>query len=49
MSTLDGFCTKCRSMRPMAKIEKTNTKKGRPAHKGVCGICGQKMYRMGGK
>jgi hypothetical protein len=49
MNGITAYCTKCKSTRPMDKAEKTKTKTGRPAHKGVCGVCGHKVFRLGGK
>lgn len=41
-----GFCMRCRAMRPMAHAERTLTKRGQPAYRGVCPVCGTKMFRM---
>lgn len=41
-----GFCVRCRAKRPMAHAERTVTKRGQPAYKGVCPVCGAKMFRM---
>ena len=49
MNEINGYCMKCRSTRPMDKAVKGTTKTGRPVTKGVCGACGTKMVRMGGK
>jgi hypothetical protein len=41
-----GFCMRCRAMRPMAHAERTVTQRGQPAYRGVCPVCGTKMFRM---
>lgn len=41
-----GFCMRCRAKRPMAHAQRTVTKRGQPAYKGVCPVCGAKMFRM---
>lgn len=41
-----AFCMRCRAMRPMAHAERTTTQRGQPAYRGVCSVCGAKMFRM---
>lgn len=41
-----AFCMRCRAMRPMAHAERTTTQRGQPACRGVCSVCGAKMFRM---
>ncbi len=38
---------KCRTKREMKNTKSVTTKNGRPATKGVCPVCGTKMYRIG--
>jgi DNA topoisomerase-1 len=38
---------KCKAKREMQNAEPTFTKTGRPATRGVCPVCGTKMFRMG--
>ncbi len=37
----------CKAKREMDKPEKITMKNGRPATKGVCPICGTKMFKIG--
>ena len=43
-----AFCMKCKKPREMSNIVKVTTKRGTPAKKGQCEVCGTKMFRMGG-
>ena len=44
---MQGYCVKCRTKRAMKNAKSVTTKNGRPATKGVCSVCGTKMYRIG--
>lgn len=41
-----GFCVKCKTTRPMDKVQQVTMKNGRPALKGVCSVCGTGMYKI---
>jgi len=42
-----AYCMKCRTKREINNLEAVYTKNGTPAVKGVCPVCGTKLYRMG--
>jgi len=44
---LEGYCVKCKQKQEMIDTESVFTKTGTPATKGVCVVCGTKMFRMG--
>src|SRR4030042_6829943 len=44
---LQAYCLKCRTKREMGNAQSVTMKKGKPATKGVCPVCGTKMYRIG--
>ena len=44
---MEAYCVKCREKRPMQDAEATFTSTGTPATKGVCAVCGTKLFRMG--
>ena len=50
MANIIGYCMKCKSKQIMSKVEKADitmkTGKIRPAAKGVCSVCGTKMYKI---
>lgn len=39
-----GFCARCRDKRPVAQPTRTRTKKGKPAIRGQCSVCGAGMF-----
>lgn len=41
-----AYCLKCKEKREMKDEEKITMKNGRPAMKGVCSVCGTKMFRI---
>ncbi|NLE76138.1 MAG: hypothetical protein GX605_05230 [Chloroflexi bacterium] len=41
-----GFCVRCRAKRPMQQVEPATTQRGQPAYRGVCPVCGARMFRM---
>ncbi len=41
-----AYCLKCKEKREMKNEEKVVMKNGRPAVKGICPICGTKMFRI---
>ena len=44
---MQAYCLKCRQTREMRNAEQVVMKNGKPATKGVCPVCGTKMYRIG--
>jgi len=44
---MQAYCLKCRESREMKNPEKVTMKNGKPATKGVCPVCGTKMYKIG--
>ena len=44
---MTAYCMKCRKKREMKNPVSVKMKNGKPASKGVCPICGTKMYRIG--
>jgi len=43
----EGYCAKCRARRNMRKVEAVTMSDGRPATRGVCTVCGSKMFKVG--
>ena len=44
---MQAYCFKCRAKREIKKPEKVILKNGRPAVRGVCSVCGTKVFRIG--
>jgi hypothetical protein len=44
---MQAYCFKCRAKREMKNPEKVVLKNGRPAVRGVCSVCGTKVFRIG--
>jgi len=44
-----GYCVKCREKRVIKNPVEQKMKNGRLAMKGVCSVCGTKMFRIMGK
>ena len=44
---MQGYCVKCRTKREMKNAKSVTTTNGKAATKGVCPVCGTKMYRIG--
>jgi hypothetical protein len=44
---MQAYCVKCRAKREMKNPEQITMKNGRPATKGICPICGTKMFKIG--
>ncbi len=44
---MEAYCVKCKQKREITQAEPTFTATGTPATKGVCGVCGTGLYRMG--
>ena len=43
----EAYCVKCKAKREMKNPKQIKMKNGRKATKGVCPICGTKVYRIG--
>ena len=46
---MQGYCVKCRAKREMRNPQEVTMKNGNKATKGICPVCGTKMFRIGGK
>ena len=46
MADLIGLCMKCKQKRKMNEVKIEKNKKGRFAARGVCSVCGTKMYKI---
>ena len=44
---MKAYCVKCKAKREVQDPQAVFTKSGTPAVKGVCPVCGTKLYRMG--
>ncbi|NPA27299.1 MAG: type I DNA topoisomerase [Chloroflexi bacterium] len=44
---LTGYCTRCRTQRPIQNPEPVFTRNGRPAVRGTCPVCGSTIFRFG--
>jgi len=44
---MDAYCSKCRTSREMKEPKAVTMKNGRPATRGVCPVCGCRMFRVG--
>jgi hypothetical protein len=44
---LEAYCFKCRAKREMKDPTPVVLRNGRPATKGICAVCGTKMFRLG--
>jgi DNA topoisomerase-1 len=47
ISSLEAYCVKCKTKREIQDPQAVFTENGAPATKGVCPVCGTKMFRMG--
>lgn len=41
-----GYCMKCKKKTKMKDTKKVTMKNGREAMKGVCSVCGTKMFKI---
>jgi len=41
-----GHCMKCKEKREMKDVEEVEMKNGRKAMKGLCTVCGTKMFKI---
>ncbi|MFQ5409879.1 MAG: DUF5679 domain-containing protein [Anaerolineales bacterium] len=44
---MEAYCVKCKTKREMQSPEATFTKKGTPATRATCPVCGTTLFRMG--
>lgn len=44
---MQAYCFKCRTKREIRNPERVTLKNGRPATRGVCPVCGTKVFRIG--
>jgi Zn finger protein HypA/HybF involved in hydrogenase expression len=44
---MQAYCLKCRKTRDIKNPQQVTMKNGKPATKGICPVCGTKMYRIG--
>ena len=44
---MEAYCVKCRAKREMKNPEQITMKNGKPATKGICPVCGTKMFKIG--
>lgn len=44
---MEAYCVKCKQKRPVQDPQATFTSTGTPATRGVCPVCGTKLFRMG--
>jgi len=44
---MTAYCVKCKAKREIKNPEKITLKNGRVATKGICPVCGTKMFRIG--
>lgn len=44
---MQAYCMKCRKMREIKNATSVTLKNKRPATKGVCPVCGTKVFRIG--
>lgn len=47
MESTTAYCVKCKQKREMNEVEAVYTANGTPASRGVCSVCGTKMFKMG--
>ena len=44
-----AYCMKCREKRDISESQEVTMKNGRKALKGVCAVCGTKVFKILGK
>ena len=42
-----GYCVKCKAKTEVKDPEQTTMKNGKPATKGICSVCGTKVFKIG--
>ncbi len=48
MATTIAYCVKCKAKREMKDPKEITMKNGRKALTGICGVCGTRLFRIGG-
>lgn len=43
----EAYCVKCRKKVEMQNAEQITMKNGKPATRGICPVCGTKVFRIG--
>lgn len=46
MEKIEAYCVKCKKKQIMNEVTETTTKNNRNAVKGVCPVCGTKMFKF---
>lgn len=44
---MEAYCVKCKQKREIQEAQAVYTSSGTPATKGICGVCGTTLFRMG--
>ncbi len=44
---VEAYCFKCRAKREIRNPQQVKLKNDRPATRGVCPVCGTKVFRIG--
>lgn len=44
----EAYCVKCKKKIEIKDEQKVTLKNGKPATKGLCPVCGTKVFRIGG-
>ena len=44
---MDAYCFKCRAKREIKNPKRVTLKNGKPATRGICFVCGTKVFRIG--
>jgi hypothetical protein len=44
---MEAYCVKCRTKREMKNSEQITMRNGKPATRGICPVCGTKMFKIG--
>ena len=44
---MDAYCFKCRAKREIKNPKRVTLKNGKPATRGICSVCGTKVFRIG--
>jgi len=46
---MEGYCVKCKAKREIKNPTQVTLKNGKPAIRGVCSVCGTKIFIVGKK
>jgi len=46
---MEAYCVKCKAKREIKNPQEVTMKNGRRAMKGICPVCGTKLFRILGK